>query len=93
LIKQPKQNLCIFFGWRNWLGKNSKDIWNLVPLCLIWILWQEWNRRTFEHLERSRDRLLDHFVGTLFDWSRAWGLMNNDSITIFSLYISFCICL
>lgn len=28
----------LLFGWRNWVGKRSSDIWNLVPLCLMWTL-------------------------------------------------------
>lgn len=23
------------FGWRNWFGKYSSEIWNLDPLCLM----------------------------------------------------------
>ena len=34
----------LLFGWRNWVGKHSLDIWNLVPLCLMWTIWHEWNR-------------------------------------------------
>ena len=60
----------VLFGWRNWFGKYSLDIWNLVPLCLMWTLWQEWNGRTFEDLDNSSVQLLALFVGTLFDWSR-----------------------
>ena len=43
------------FGWWNWLGKHSSHIWNLVLLCLMWCIWRECNRRTFEDLERSDD--------------------------------------
>ncbi len=45
----------LLFGWRNWFGKHFSAVWNLVPLCLMWTLWQERNRRIFEDLERSRD--------------------------------------
>lgn len=24
-------------GWRNWFSKHSSAVWNLVPLCLMWI--------------------------------------------------------
>ena len=37
----------------------------------------------FDDLESTRDQLLAHFVGTLFDWSQARGLMNSDSIPMF----------
>ena len=34
------------------------SIWNLVPLCLMWCLWRERNRQTFEDMESSGDQLL-----------------------------------
>ena len=43
------------FSWWNWLGKHSSYIWNLVPLCLMWCIWKERNRQTFEDLDRSED--------------------------------------
>ena len=50
------------FGWWNWLGKHSSNIWNLVPLCLMWCIWKERNWWTFEDLDRSDDQLLDFFT-------------------------------
>ena len=47
----------LLFGWWNWLGNHSFDIWNIVPLYLMWILWWERNQRTFEGEERSTDEL------------------------------------
>lgn len=47
----PRRIIDLLFGWRNWLGKHNSDIWNLVPLCLMWYLWQERNRRTFEEVD------------------------------------------
>ena len=38
----------LLFCWYNWLGKHSFDIWNLVLDCLLWTIWTEWNRRSFE---------------------------------------------
>ena len=65
------------FGWWNWPGKHMSSIWNLAPLCLMWCLWRERNRRTFEDMERSDDQLLASFSGSLFDCSRAWGLTSS----------------
>ena len=59
------------------------SIWNLAPLCLMWCLWREQNRRTFEDMESSDDQLLASFNGTLFDWSRTWGLTFSDSLLMF----------
>ena len=73
----------LLFSWWNWLGKHSSYIWNLVPLCLMWCIWNERNRWTFEDLDRSKDHLLDIFSGSLFDWARAWGLTSSDSLALF----------
>ena len=32
------------------MGKHSSQIWNLVPLCILWCIWKERNQRTFEDL-------------------------------------------
>ena len=63
----------MLFGWWNGLGQHSSDIWNLIPLCLMWIVWKEGNRLIFEAVTSSDSKLLDGFALTLFDWFRAWG--------------------
>ena len=56
------------------------------PLCIL----KEWNRRTFEDLDSSSDQMLASFSGTLFDWSRAWGLTTSDSLPSFLSSLSLC---
>ena len=53
----PKWVVDLLFAHRNWFGKHSLDIWYVVPLCLMWILWRERNRQTFEDPERSISQL------------------------------------
>ena len=43
----PRLVAGTLFGWWNWPGKYSSSIWNLTPLCLMWCLWRERNRRTW----------------------------------------------
>ena len=57
------------FGWKNWFGKHSSDIWNIAPLCLMWILWNEQNSRTFDISN--------------FDWSCVCGLSSGNSLLSF----------
>ena len=38
----------LLFCWYHWLGKYSSDIWDLVPGCVMWTIWIERNRRSFE---------------------------------------------
>ena len=59
----------LVFCWHHWLGKHNSDIWNLVQGCLMWIIWTEHNRRSFEGTEKSLAQLLDLCQWTLFDWS------------------------
>ena len=79
----PANIVDLLFGWYNWLGKHSSDTWNLVPLCLMWTLWQERNRRIFEDLEKSLYHLQEQFLGLLFDCSRSWGLTTASSLPDF----------
>ena len=81
----------LIFGWRNWLGKHSSNIWNMVLACLMWLIWQECNNHTFEDIVRSTDLLKPILVGTLFQWVRIWGFAQCYSIFDFllSVQISF----
>ena len=79
----PKSDVDTFFGWWNWLGRRSYSIWNLVLLCLMWCIWKERNWQTFVDMESTDDQLLASFSGSLFDWSRAWGLISSDSLLMF----------
>ena len=45
--------------WFHWLGKHGSDIWDLVPGCLMWTIWSERNRRTFEDEEKTVVQLLE----------------------------------
>ena len=40
-------------------------------------------------MDSSDNQLLDSFSGSLFDWSRAWGLTSSDSLPSF---LSFLLC-
>lgn len=79
------------------VGKHSFDIWNLIPLCLVWCIWRKGNICTFKDVESSGDQLLALFVGTSYDWSQNWGLTSSDFLLIFRdslffLYIVFETC-
>uniref|UniRef100_A0A7N2MMT0 Reverse transcriptase zinc-binding domain-containing protein n=1 Tax=Quercus lobata TaxID=97700 RepID=A0A7N2MMT0_QUELO len=43
----PRSVADTLFGWWNWPGRHLSSIWNLAPLCLMWCLWRERNRRTW----------------------------------------------
>ena len=56
------QVMDLLFAWRNWFGKHSSAIWNLVLAYLMWIIWREHNRRIFEELECSDNQLQEIFI-------------------------------
>uniref|UniRef100_A0A2N9I6K7 Symplekin n=1 Tax=Fagus sylvatica TaxID=28930 RepID=A0A2N9I6K7_FAGSY len=76
----PSRVSDLLYGWHNWFGKKSSDVWNLIPSCLMWTIWWERNSRTFEDKETAMDKLLEIFIGVLFDWSRAWGFTSSPSV-------------
>jgi hypothetical protein len=73
----------LLFSWWNGLSRHSSDIWNMVPICLMWTIWKERNQRTFEDVSRLDSQLLEGFIQTLFDWSRVWGFTTSASISVF----------
>ena len=76
----------LLFCWYHWLGKHSSDM-NLVPSCLMWIIWTEWNCRSFEDEGNTVVQLLKLCQWTLFDWSQCWGF--SDYSTHMDFLLSF----
>ena len=72
----PKTVSSLLFPWRNWFGKHLSTIWNMVPACLMWLVWTECNTCTFDENERTLDLLKALLFSTLFKWARVWGFTN-----------------
>ena len=51
--------------WRNRIGKNASNVWNLVPACLM--VEEKQNSHMFEDVERPLDQLKSLLIHTLFD--------------------------
>ena len=66
----PGSMESLVFCWSYWLGKFTSDIWNMVPGCLMWVVWMEINQCSFEAKEKSLVQLQALCQSTLFDWSR-----------------------
>lgn len=75
-------DFCLLGG----IGSGS-TLWNLEPPCLMWIIWTEHNRRTFENLENLEDQPFALFVGTLFERSHTWGFTSSDPIGPILMFI------
>ena len=48
------------------MGHNG-EIWNIVPLCLMWGIWRERNANRFEWKEMNTSKLKFLFLKTLYD--------------------------
>ena len=68
----PSTIVSLLFAWRNWLGNYTSNVWNMVPMCLMWLVWKERNAQTFKDTERPIDLLKTLLARTLFEWSRIW---------------------
>ena len=79
----PGSIVDLLFCWYHWLGKHSLDIWDLVLSCLMWTIWTEWNRRSFEDEGKTMVQLLEFCQRTLFDWSRCWGYSDSSTLLDF----------
>ena len=64
-------------------------VWNLIPSCLMWTIWQERNNRTFENKETAPAKLIELLFVSLFDWCRVWGLTYSPSVGDFVASLAF----
>lgn len=89
----PKQVADLLFQ-KNWFGKQSLKIWNLVPSCLLWTLWKDHNSCNSKDKESSMAQLESLIIRTMRDWPHACGLTNSNYLFNFqeSLFF-FCIIL
>ena len=76
--------------WYQWLGKHNSNIWNFILGCIMWTVWLERNRYSFENMEKTLDELKVLSQRSLFEWSRCWGFTESSSLPefLFSLRLS-----
>uniref|UniRef100_A0A2N9HXJ9 Reverse transcriptase domain-containing protein n=1 Tax=Fagus sylvatica TaxID=28930 RepID=A0A2N9HXJ9_FAGSY len=78
----PRVVVDILRCWKGICGKSEVGkIWNMVPHCLMWCLWQERNDRIFNEKERTIPALKFHFLHTLLNWSKASHLDGSCSLS------------
>ena len=84
----PRTTAGLLSCWHQWLGKHNSNIWNLIPRCLMWIVWLEGNRRSFENMEKTLDELKILCQRNLFEWARCWGFTDFSSLPEFMFSLS-----
>ena len=68
----PKKVAGVVASWTNMRGNQQiKEVWKMIPIWIMWCLWQERNARTFEDKERSMEELKVFFFRTLCIWTIA----------------------
>ncbi|KAG2709629.1 hypothetical protein I3760_05G248700 [Carya illinoinensis] len=68
----PKSVLELLASWAMPGGNlHVKAMWKMVPICIMWCIWQERNERTFEDKERTTEELCSYLFSTLILWSLA----------------------
>ena len=79
----PGSMASLLSCWHQWLGKHNSNIWNLVPGCLMWIVWLEQNRHSFQDNEKTLDELKVLCQHSLLEWSHCWGFTDFSSLSEF----------
>ena len=84
----PQTVAKLLFSWWDGLGHHSSNVWNQVPLCLMWTVWKERNSRTFEDVSSMDIQLRDCFASNLFEWSKVSGYSTSSTVTAFIYALS-----
>jgi hypothetical protein len=70
----------------------AKEVWRLVPLCIMWCIWRERNAPLFEDVEISMIELRKFMLNTLHIWIVAHHILDVpsfvDFLNLFSSYSS-----
>jgi len=65
----PQMVLDLLTTWGASFGHGlAKKAWRLVPHCVLWSIWREWNARLFEDVETVMVVLRKRVLNTLFLW-------------------------
>ncbi|RVW16810.1 putative ribonuclease H protein [Vitis vinifera] len=60
-------------GWHgSFVGKKRKKAWRAAPLCLMWTIWRERNRRAFDDMEKNDQDIKSIFLYTFVNWARVY---------------------
>ena len=91
-LVMPRTVLGLLGCWQGNFGCHRNGyIWSIIPHCLMWCLWREWNCRCFEDFESSILDLKLLFFRTLRDWLFALQRQSFPSFIDFLDSCNFCI--
>jgi len=76
----PRMVLELLTSWGASFGYGSaKEVWRLVPLCLMWCIWRERNVRHFEDIETLMVELRKRLLNMLYIW-----IASHHSLNVFT---------
>ena len=65
----PSSVMTMLESWKGALSSHRfKEMWVAAPACLMWCLWKEKNRRTYEGKALTLPNLKFWFLKTLYEW-------------------------
>ena len=53
-------------------GKKGKKTWTVTPLCLMFALWRERNKRILNDVKQSYQAIKSDFMYTFVNWVRVY---------------------
>ena len=65
------------------VSNRATQVWMAMPLCLMWSLWNERNKRIFDGIKHPVSVLKKHILRTLLAWSHAFGVISSMSFLDF----------
>lgn len=91
----PASIVALLASWTNNIGGTPQItvMWKMVPICILWYLWQERNDHTFKENECSFEELRSLFVRTLLFWTIAIDFNSLDFQNFFVTFSSLDRCL
>ena len=54
------------------MSKKKEKAWRAIPLCLMWTLWKERNKKVFNDTEQSNQALKLSFLYTFVKWGKVY---------------------
>jgi hypothetical protein len=65
----PQSVMGLLTTWGAFRGHGlAKNVWRLVPHCVLWSIWRERNARLFEDVETVMVVLRKRLLNTLYLW-------------------------
>jgi hypothetical protein len=68
----PRRVVDLFSCWWKAGRSMSATVWKMVPICILWCVWNERNLRCFEDLENSMENIVASFLHLLYLWTEAF---------------------